>query len=285
MTFNLSIQVSSAQIQPELSGDFPTLTFLAGSPAAWHDQVVPDTHVIEFEPAEVADWEAEDQLTGRLAALLDVADPDQAQAMLSEVRLEIPDVIDHTELTRFSAERGTPLAESLVSDVKDFDFNLVELPLTILVPEGTIQLVRLRLRLAIDAGAGASAVAYDLFPRDDWSVVQHDVGNLSLDVAKALTFVCPPLGEALGLKLNLPLRWKSTDVRIRTSDRLSNPVEWYVTDRSINQGFTAYLIARSPKGANVKLHATVLCQLRKPGLLGRLMKSSYRSAEESYDLS
>jgi hypothetical protein len=213
---------------------------------------MPGARVIQFEPAEVADWEAEDQLTGRLAALVDVADPAQAQAMLKEVRLEVPDVIDHTELTRFSAERGTPLAESLAPDVERFDYHLAEFPLTILVPEGTIQLVRLRVRLAIDAGADASAVAYDLFPRDDWSVV--------------------------------PVRWTSTSVRIRTSDRLSNPVEWYVTDRSINQGFTAYLIARSPKGANVRLHATVLCQLRKRGLLGRLVKSSYRSAEQTYDL-
>lgn len=245
---------------------------------------MPGTRVIQFEPAEVADWEAEDQLTGRLAALVDVADPAQAQAMLKEVRLEVPDVIDHTELTRLSAERGTPLAESLAPDVERFDYHLAEFPLTILVPEGTIQLVRLRVRLAIDAGADASAVAYDLFPRDDWSVVSHDVGQLSVDVAKALTFVCPPLGDALGLKLSVPVRWTSTSVRIRTSDRLSNPVEWYVTDRSINQGFTAYLIGRSPKGASVRLHATVLCQLRKPGLLGRLVKSSYRSAEQTYDL-
>ena len=245
---------------------------------------MPGTRAIQFEPAEVADWEAEDQLTGRLAALVDVADPAQAQAMLKEVRLEVPDVIDHTELTRLSAERGTPLAESLAPDVERFDYHLVEFPLTILVPEGTIQLVRLRVRLAINAGPDASPVAYDLFPRDDWSVVTHDVGQLSVDVAKALTFVCPPLGDALGLKLSVPVRWTSTSVRIRTSDRLSNPVEWYVTDRSINQGFTAYLIARSPKGANVKLHATVLCQLRKPGLLGRILKSSYRSAGQTYDL-
>jgi hypothetical protein len=245
---------------------------------------MPGTRVIQFESAEVADWEAEDQLAGRLAALVDVADPVQAEAMLKEVRLEIPDVIDHTELTRFSAQRGTPLAESLAPDIERFDYHLVEFPLTILVPDGTVQLVRLRVRLEIDAGPAAPAVAYDLFPRDDWSVVTHDVGQLSVDVAKALTFVCPPLGDALGLKLSVPVRWTSTSVRIRTSDRLSNPVEWYVTDRSINQGFTAYLIARAQKGANVRLRATVLCQLRQPGLVGRLAKGSYRSAEQTYDL-
>lgn len=243
--------------------------------------------VIALEPAQagdVADWDAEDMLGGTLAALVDVADPEQAHAMLSAVRLEIPDVIEHTELTEFAANRGTPLAESLVPDLARYEFHLVELPLTILIPENTVRLVRLRVTVTIDAGQGAQAVAYDLFPRDESTTTQHDIGSLSLDVAKALTFVSPVVGDVLGLKLTVPFKWTSTQIHVRTSDRLSNPVDWYVTDRSINQGFTGYLITRSPKGAQLRLHATVVCELRKDGLVGMVTRSRYRSAEMSYDL-
>jgi hypothetical protein len=240
--------------------------------------------VVQLEPAEVPDWDAEDLLSGRLAAQLEPADPEQARQMLKRVRLELPEVVDHRELVGYSASRSTPLAESLAPDLQRFDYHLVELPLTILIPDDTLQLVRLRLTVDIDAGPGAKAVTYDLFPRDDWSDVQHDIGEASLDVAKALMFVCPVLGEVLGLKLSLPLRWTSHDVRVRTTDRLSNPVEWYVTDRSINEGFSGYLIARSPKGAPVTLHAGVWCELRRSGLAGRILKATYRSAAESYVL-
>jgi hypothetical protein len=233
---------------------------------------------VTLEPAEIAEWEAEDLIAGHLSAELEIADRAAARAMLDGVRLALPGSIDHRELVDYSARRGTPLDESLVPDLTRFDFHLVELPLGILVPESR-RLVRLRLGVRITTG-----VAYDLFPRDEWADVEHEVGQVSLDVAKALTFVSPPLGEALGLTLAHPLRWKSRTVRVRTTDRLSNPVEWYVTDRSVNEGFTAHLIVRSAKGDLPTLHTTVACELRKSGPLGRVMKATYLSGDHSYQL-
>jgi hypothetical protein len=238
----------------------------------------------QLEPTSVPEWEAEDMLAGRLAAELRPADPDEARAMLEDLRLGFPAVLDHRELGQYSAARGTPLAAELVPDAERFAFHLVEIPLTILVPEGR-RLVRLRLRTELDAGDGGPAVAYDLFPPDRWRDVAHDAGEISLDVAKALTFVCPaPVGEALGLKLKLPLRWHTREAQVRTTDRLSNPVEWYVRDSSITEGFTAYLIVRAPKGAPLTVRAHLVCELRRPGPLGRILRASFRSGEERYEL-
>lgn len=233
---------------------------------------------VMLEPAGIVEWDAEDLVAGHLSAELDPADRDAARAMLDGVRLALPDAVDHRNLVDYSAARGTPLDESLVPDLARFDFHLVELPLAILVPESR-RLVRLRLGVRITGG-----VAYDLFPRDDWADVEHNIGQVSLDVAKGLTFVAPPLGEALGLTLEHPLRWKTRTVRVRTTDRLSNPVEWYVTDRAVNEGFTAHLIVRSAKGDPPTLHTTVACELRKSGPLGRVMKATYLSGDHSYRL-
>lgn len=236
-----------------------------------------------LEPAEIAEWDAEDLLSGHLAAQLEIADRDQAKAMLEGVRLELPPVVDHRDLVDYSARRGTPLDEGLIPDLDRFDFHLVELPMGILVPESR-RLVRLRMSVRMDTGVGEPAVAYDLFPRDDSSVVAHDVGKVGLDVAKALTFVSPALGDVLQLNLAVPLRWTSKSVRVRTSDRLSNPVEWYITDRSVTDGFTAHLIVRSPKGSPLTLHATVACELRRTGPLGRIMKATYLTGDHAYPL-
>ena len=243
-----------------------------------------DIRDAQLEPTTVPEWEAEDMMAGRLASELRPADPDEARGMLEDLRLGFPAVLDHRELAEYSAARGTPLAAELLPDTGRFAFHLVEIPLSILVPEGR-RLVRLRLRTELEAGDGEPAVAYDLFPPDRWRDVVHDAGELSLDVAKALTFVCPaPIGETLGLKLSLPLRWRTREVQVRTTDRLSNPVEWYVRDSAISEGFTAYLIVRAPKGAVVTVRAHLVCELRRPGPLGRILRASFRSGEERYVL-
>jgi len=246
------------------------------------------TRVLQLEPAAVPEWEAEDLMTARLATELEPAGPGQAEQMLGRMRLELPDTLDHRELVSYSAARGTPLEETFVPDLTKFDFHLVEIPLNILIPDGgdggQRRLVRLRVAAGIEAGEGAVAVAYDLFPRDQSTVVEHHPGDLTIDVAKALTFVAPVVGDALGLKLNIPIRWHTETVQIRTSDRMSNPVEWYVTDAAINQGFTSYLIARVPKGAPVSLRTQVWCELRRPGLIGKVTKATYRSGEVLYPL-
>ena len=85
----------------------------------------------------------------------------------------------------------------------------------------------------LDGGAGrpdpaqrvhhaGRAVAYDLYPRDDRVQASHDLGEFSLDVSKALSFVAPaPLADALGLKLKVPLRWNARRARVKTTKRIA----------------------------------------------------------------
>lgn len=216
-----------------------------------------------MEPTEIPEWEAEDLLSGRLASGLEMADSAQAKAMLEHVRFELPPVVDSKDMAGYAAARRIPLATEHDLDLDRFGYYLVELPLTILIP-GRLRLVRLRLSIRMDAATDEPVVAHDLFPRDDWSEIEHDIGRVGLDIGKALTFVRPPVGPALGLELSFPLRWKTCRVSVSCVDRLSNPVEWNVTDESINHGFTAYLIARAPKGSPVTLHTRLACELREP---------------------
>jgi hypothetical protein len=99
--------------------------------------------------------------------------------------------------------------------------------------------VRLRVAAGIETADGGGAVTYDLFPRKQSTVVDQHLEDLTTDVAKALKFMAPVVGDVLGLKPNIPIRWHTEGAQIRTSDRMSNPPEWYVTDAAINEGFTA----------------------------------------------
>jgi hypothetical protein len=241
-----------------------------------------------LEPVIVPEWDAEDLMAGSLASELEPLGPEQARELLNRVRLELPDELDHRELGNYSATRGTPLEATLQPDLERFDFHLVEVPLTVLIPDDADdrprRLVRLRMAVRIESGSDAVGAAYDLFPRDEWSDVEHHPADISIDVGKALTFIAPVVGEALGLKLSIPVRWTTRTVQIRTTDRMSNPVEWYVTDRAINEGFSAYLIARVPKGLEVSLRVTVVCELRRSGIAGRVTKATFRSGAATYAL-
>jgi len=249
-------------------------------------EAVPARRDIEVElfPAAIPEWEAEDIATGVLDETV-LVEPDEARAMLAAIRLALPADIVATELVGYAAERKTPLEEALRPDTARFDFHLLELPLNILVPDPH-HLVRLRLKLELkDAGGVGPVSCYDLFPTDSWEDRLFDVGNLSLDVSKALTFLCPvPVADVLGLKLSVPLKWRSRFVSIRTTDRMSNPVEWYVTDRAIENGFAAYAIVRAPKRARVEVAAVLTCELRTRGLLGGLRKARYTSHPRTYRL-
>ena len=66
-------------------------------------------------------------------------------------------------------------------------------------------------------------------------------------------------------------------MQIATSDRNSNPAEWYVTDEEIANGFVAYLIVRAPKAAGVRVRAALAGELRRQGPLG-LLKGRFGSA-------
>ena len=236
-----------------------------------------DEHQFPLEPAEIEEWEDEDALAGVLGEEGEVAGPDEIIAMLSAVRLTLPAALTVQDLVSYAAERATDLDAAIRADSNRYDYRLVEVPLNVLVPRPD-RLVRLRLGLHIDCDGAEPAVASDLFPPDRWTVGEHDVGEIDLDVSKALKFVCPaPVTDALGLRLKLPLRWRTRGVLIATSDRNSNPAEWYVTDEEIGGCFSPLMIVRSSKGAGVTIRAELAGEIRRRNPLGRLLKGRFRS--------
>jgi hypothetical protein len=182
---------------------------------------------------------------------------------------------------------GRPLEGGLGPDVARFDFHFVALPLNILIPAAGVdegrRMVRLRMAATLDADGGI-ATAYDLFPRDDYATITRDFGTVSVDVTKALGFVAPVVAGVLGLDLKVPLKWNSTKVLVRTSDPESNPVEWDVVDKSIDHGFTGYVIAQVPKGAPLAVDVEVVCEFRKASFTGRMQQATYRSRGTRYEL-
>lgn len=244
------------------------------------------SRLLELETTSVPDWELEDQLNATLSTELFAADPQESLEYLSQLRLELPDILDHRDLSR-GAPDGTPLEASKVPNPARYDYHLVGVPLSILVPEDTaghLRLVRLRLSVNIESSSEEPAVAWDLFPTDTWTDTTVNLGQVGVDIGKLLTFVPTPAAQALSLNLELPLKWTSTHVRVSTSDRMSNPVEWYVTDRSINNGLTTYLIAQVTKGASLALRVSVVGELRRSGLLGKMTRARFRAAEQRYPL-
>ena len=248
---------------------------------------------VQLQPVRVPEWEAEDLLSGRLAADTVLADDEQAEAMLGRIRLSLPRDILQTELVGYAQQHRTALSLDIPADSARDNFYLIEVPINALIPEQQ-RLTRLRLRLdlrSLQTGDDDARpiVAYDLFPPDQSEEKVTSVGEINLDVSKALTFIYPvplatALADCLGLKLHVPLQWKSQYVRVRTTERLSNPVEWYVTDQAMANNFTACAIVRAPKSASVVVEATLACELRKPGPLGRLLKGRFCSDRHPYVL-
>jgi len=249
---------------------------------------------LELQPTSVPEWDAEDAFAGVLAGeTLVKADEAQAREMLDEMTLNLPQQLAQTELVAYAAQRRTPLG-LLPADSARYDFHLVEVPLNILIAE-RLRLVRLRLRLELhaDGAAPEQAVAYDLYPKDESDQATILSGSVSLDVSKALKFaltaipaagVAAPLADCLGLKLDLPFKWTSTYAQVQTTDRLSNPLEWYVTDKAIQNGFTAGVIIQSPKGSAVSVTAALACELRRAGLLGHILKAQYEMRQRVFPL-
>lgn len=207
--------------------------------------------------------------------------------MLNQIHLKLPKNIDYTELMGYAKMKDNPLSLDLPADNERFNFYLIEMPLNILIPEN-YQLVRLRISLYLETEEKNSdkVIAYDLFPPDKWEEKTTALGEFKLDVSKMLSFIWEqPVAECFGLNLNIPIKWKSKSVQIRTSDRMSNPVEWYVTDQAIDNGFTGYVVIRTPKNTFVNINAVLACELRKPGILGKILKARYQSESQKYSIS
>ena len=250
---------------------------------------------LELEPTSILEWDAEDEVAGVLAGELEKASNEEAREMLKHMQLDLPKDIIWTELHEYAEHRKTPLELVIPPDSKHYAFYQIELPLNILVT-GKQRVVRLNLNL--DLGAREKRpeqqiLAYDLFPTDQSDLKTIMTGEANLDVSKALKYiltmtgagtVVAPLAECFGFKLALPFKWTSMHARVRTSDRMSNPVIWHVTDESIQNGFTGHIIIRAPKRSIVNITATLACELRKAGLLGRILKAQYVSKSRVFTL-
>lgn len=63
---------------------------------------------------------------------------------------------------------------------------------------------------------------------------------------------------------------------------MSNPLEWYVKDDSIEHGFTGSVIVRAPKRAKVTVDAKLVCEVRKSGVLGWILAARFESRTRAY---
>ena len=253
------------------------------------------TTPIELEPTSIPEWDAEDEIAGVLeGGILERASAMEAREMLEHMQVDLPRDILWTELHEYAEHRKIPLELTIPPNSKHYAFYQIELPLNILVTEKQ-RMVRLSLKLDLGTrGKGhEQIVAYDLFPTDQFYLKTIMTGEVNLDVSRALKYILTltgagaaevPLTECFGFKLTHPFKWKSMHVSVRTSDRMSNPVKWYVTDESIQNGFTGYVIIRAPKRSIVNVTATLTCELRKAGMLGRILKSQYVSKSRTFTL-
>lgn len=233
---------------------------------------------INVEPAAVPEWDKEDEMSAVLGGEeLLKADDTQAKAILNQMSLELPAALDWIELVRYAQEHQALGGLKIPPDSNRFSFYAIETPLTIIVP-GNQRLVRLRLVLDLHAEQAQpeEVLAYDVFPPTQVDTRKLATGEVNLDISKALQFVLTAVGAAqiapvtdsLGFKLNLPFQWTTTSVKLQSSGRMSNRVQWYVTDDSIQKGFAPAAILRAPKGATVTLDATMAGELRFRGPRG-----------------
>lgn len=237
---------------------------------------------LKLKPGRVPEWETEDLLIDTFSDTF--ANEEQIKEMLNHIQISLPKDINYKELAGYVKMNDNPFNMELPSDTEKYNYFLVEIPLNILVAENH-KLIRLRLKMNLIAEGLTldSAVAYDLFPSDRWEDKITSIGDVNIDLSKMFGLIFKqPITDALGFKLGFPLKWKSQYVQIRTSDRMSNPVEWYITDQAIDNGFTGYAILRTPKNATININAEIACEIRKSGLLGRMLKTRFVSDAHSY---
>ncbi len=248
---------------------------------------------LKLIPATIPEWDDVDEMEYVLSSeVVEKADEAECKKMLDAVRLEFPKVDDlpHVKLLQYAQQHETPLSEILPADIEHYDFYLVELPINILTPNQRLTRLRVTLTLELQNQQSANTVAYDLFPKDQTDVKEIMNGGVKLDLSQALKFVlnaggagpATALADALDIKIEIPLKWTSATTTIKTTDRLSNPVEWDITDNAIQNGFTGYVIIQAPKDAEVSIAAELVGELRKTGLLGKILKVRYRTDARNY---
>jgi hypothetical protein len=233
---------------------------------------------LKIAPTSVPEWDKEDEMSAVLGGEeLHKADDTQAKAMLDQISLELPVALNWVELVRYAQQHPALGGLTIPPDSTHFSFYLIEMPLTIIVPESQ-RLVRLRLVLDLTAehAQPSEVLAYDVFPPSEVDIKKLASGGINLDVSKALQLVltatgaasAAPVADCLGFKLDLPFEWKTTAVKLESSGRMSNHVQWYVADDSIQKGFAPTAILRAPKGATVTVAAAMAGELRFRGPVG-----------------
>ena len=255
-----------------------------------------ETIRLELHPTSIPEWDAEDEIASVLDGTerLVKASDTECIEMLDSMRLELPrlEYLEQIKLLEYAQQRHPPLELTIPPDSEHYDFYLIGLPITILAPQQRLCRLRMRLELRTSGQITEPPVAYDLFPNDQTDLKTIMTGEVKLDVSKALKYILVasgagmalPVAEAFGLKLTLPFKWTSAYARVQTSDRMSNPVEWYVTDDSIQNGFTGRVIIRTPKSSQVTVDASFTCEVRRAGLVGRILKAQYVSDSHSYKI-
>jgi hypothetical protein len=227
---------------------------------------------VELVPKRIQEWEDEDLMAGTAAHGLEWADSDQGKEMLNEMTLELPVEILQTELVSYNRSLQTPLKLDIPPQ-GDLNYFLIGVPLSFVLTD-KIRMVRLNLEL--DLMPKKEVVAYDIYPDNEVQVKEILSGDFSVDIAKALTFVTKaPVGDVLNLKLEKPFNWKSQSIRIQCSGKLGNIVRWYVVAESMQNGFTGYVILKAPKGDEPRIKAIMAVELRKAGMFGHVLKTSY----------
>ncbi len=234
----------------------------------------------ELQPFNVEEWIAEDELRAPLdleaIAPFETADPAMAKQMLDETVINLPQALDWCELEAFAQKHQTLGGLLVEPSTKNYSFYSVEVPVSIILP-GKQNLVRLRLELELLATGHEpkDVVAYDLFPKKQIDVTRILAGEVNVDISKGLEYVLAaaapalaPAAECLGLKVKAPFQWDSKKIVLQSSGRMSNPVQWYVLDQAIQNGFAPNAILRAPKGATVTVTTRLAGEVRvRDGLL------------------
>jgi len=227
---------------------------------------------MDFRPAVIPEWEAEVALTGCLGTRLMKSAPPPVEEFFRAVDICLPQEIEQRFLTGFDKNQNTPLQVPLLADSGAYDYYLIEVPVTILVPEDRSLIwfgLALELKASFADGAEAKALPYSLFPTTEWKEKDWDMGEMSLDTAKALKALVPGLdkiADALSFKIKFPVQWKSRRPMIQSTNRLHNPAKWIVKDEAIQNGFNAYAVIQAPKDSTVRVEACLQAVIKKDGL-------------------
>lgn len=231
---------------------------------------------MNLQPAPVLDWETEIAFASRLGEERAKADDVQARTFFDEVDISLPQDIQQRFLSQYAVSQPTPFSEALLSDITKFDYYLLEVPITIVVPEDR-SLVCLGLSLDMQSSPQQDppvlVLPYSLFPTTGFKEKDWDIGELSLDTAKALSALIPGSGafaNALKFEIKFPLKWKTLHWTIQSSNQLRNPAKWVLKDEAIQNGFNAYTVVRAPIGVTVKVEANLQAVIKK----GRLFATA-----------